>query len=335
LVIERIATGVQLEWANADNEGVGWEGGYVGTTYDTYDLLTDAIEAPLNDGDLIFDVVNALPEHTWAQRDFYRLLPHQRLQFGWEDFGRSVKHGRRYFFSDHVPDGDRDDPDYAAPGVMLTEIGAAIRDAGLMQVMPAGSSIARVRPDENGDTATAREIGTTPLDALTSSGRMAPAGIPIFYSALDEDTALAEARHASPKATAFSIGRFELRRPLLLVDLSDDPAVPSLFDERLGHLRSAFIFLRYFANAIAEPYKRDNRIHIEYVPTQVVTEWIRARFDPGRDQPVMGVLYKSARHSGGVNLALFVDNAGACDPEEVEQGSTAPLVMTDSRSTAK
>jgi hypothetical protein len=332
LVIERIATGLKHEWGNADDEEVPWEGGYAGTTYDTYDLLVEIVDGPLNHSDLITDVVNALPDHRWAQRDYFRLLPHQRLQYGWEDFGRIVKHRRRYFFSDHVPDEDEDDPDYIAPGAMLDELGAAIRAAGLLRVLPAEFSVFRVRSDRHGATfARAGEIGTAPLECLKSSGRMAPAGIPIFYSAFDADTAVVEARHADPEANAFSIGQFELREPLLVVDLSEERNVPSLFDERAGHLRSAFIFLRFFANAIAEPYVRDERIHIEYVPTQVVTEWLRTRFDAQHDQPVMGVLYKSSRLPGGVNAALFLDNAGACDPEEAAQDHDAMLVMSGSR----
>lgn len=278
LVIERIATGLTHEWGNADDEGVPWEGGYVGKTYDSYDLLTDAIDNPLNSHDLISDVANALTTPAWAQRDFFRLVPHLRLRSAWEDFGRIVKHNRRYFFSDHMPDGDLDDPDYVVPGALLDQIGAAIRDAGLFRTLEPDEAVYRVRACARGETyRTAAEIGTAPDEYLRSSGRMAPAGIPIFYSALDEDTALVEARDANPKATALSLGRFVVRRPALVVDLSGEPPVPSLFDEYLGHLRSAFIFLRYFASAIAEPYERDDRIHIEYVPTQVVTEWIRSR----------------------------------------------------------
>jgi hypothetical protein len=43
---ERIGTSLPYKWSNADDEGVPWEGGYAGTTYDTYDLLTVALEDP-------------------------------------------------------------------------------------------------------------------------------------------------------------------------------------------------------------------------------------------------------------------------------------------------
>lgn len=332
LLIERIAVGLKLEWGNADEEGVAWDGGYAGETYVTYEVLTEMDDAPLNNRALIDDVVHALPDHAWVQRDYYRLLPHLRLRLGWEQFGAIVKHSQRYFFADHVPEGDEDDPDYITPGEMLSEIGNAIRDAGLLRTLPADFPIFRVRADGHGKTfSTAGEIGTAPLEYLKSSGRMAPAGIPLFYGAFDDETALVEARSANPDGNAFSVGHFTLREPLLVVDLSQPPEVPSVFDDRLGHLRSAFIFLRFFADAISKPYVRDDRIHIEYVPTQVVTEWIRSRFDAEREGSALGVLYKSARNSGGVNAALFVDNDGACDTKDAAIHPDALLLMSDSR----
>ena len=90
VLIERIATSLPAEWGNADEEGVSWEGGYVGKTYDTYELITETGDAPLNHSELIADVVGALPQHEWAQRDFYRLRPDQRMRSGWETFRSSM-----------------------------------------------------------------------------------------------------------------------------------------------------------------------------------------------------------------------------------------------------
>src|SRR5450759_5559422 len=61
VLIERIGTSLPAEWGNADDEGVGWEGGYVGKTYDTWDLITETGDPPLNHSELIADVVRALP----------------------------------------------------------------------------------------------------------------------------------------------------------------------------------------------------------------------------------------------------------------------------------
>ena len=53
------------------------------------------------------------------------------------------------------------------------------------------------------------------------------------------------------------------------------------------------------------PIARDDRIHIDYVPTQVVTEYVRsARFPDGR---LDGIRYRSSRREGGISVVLFAD----------------------------
>jgi hypothetical protein len=52
------------------------------------------------------------------------------------------------------------------------------------------------------------------------------------------------------------------------------------------------------------------RRHIEYVPTQVITEYLRAA-KTLEDLNIDGIRYASARHEGGVSLALF------CDPHNL------------------
>jgi hypothetical protein len=324
-LIERIGTSLPAEWGNADDEGVGWEGGYVGETYDTYDLITETGNPPLNHGDLIADVVRALPQQAWAQRDFYRLRPDERMGSAWGEFAETVKHHRRYFFSDHGR--DTEDPDYMAPGVLLEAIGNALRSGGLVRQL-SDEPIYRVRPHKSHEhPQTATELGAPPAKCVDKSSRMSPAGVPLFYGALDPATAATEARDANPDAEASTMGTFGLRRSARVVDLSTPPEVPSLYDPERRHLRPGLIFMRHFVSEIAKPFVRDDRIHIEYVPTQVVTEWLRTRFDPGHGEPLAGVLYGSSRNPGGVNVSLFIDNDGACDADD--QREAALLVLTE------
>jgi hypothetical protein len=314
VLIERIGTSLPAEWGNADDEGVGWEGGYVGTTYDTYDLITETGDPPLNHSELITDVVRALPEHAWAQRDFYRLRPDERMRYGWKEFGETVKHHRRYFFSDHG--FDTEDPDYIAPGAMLVAIGDALRSGGLVRPLPEKPIYRAHTHDSREHPRTAAELGAPAAARIDRSSRMSPAGVPLFYGALDPATATAEARDANPDAEAWTMGTFRARRAARIIDLSTPPDVPSLYDPEHRHLRPGLIFLRHFVSEISKPFVRDDRIHIEYVPTQVVTEWLRTRFDPGPGEPLVGVLYGSSRSPGGVNVSLFIDNDGACDPAD-------------------
>jgi hypothetical protein len=323
VLIKRIATSLPAEWGNADEEGVGWEGGYVGKTYDTYDLITETGDPPLNHGELIADVVRALPQQAWAQRDFYRLRPDQRMGSAWEEFAETVKQHRRYFFSDHGR--DTEDPDHMAPGALLEAIGDALRAGGLVRPLP-DDPIYRVRPHASQEhSRTAAELGAPPAARIDKSSRMSPAGVPLFYGALDSATATIEAKGANPDAEACTMGTFRVRRSARVVDLSAPPEVPSLYDSERRHLRPGLSFLRHFVSEIAKPFERDDRVHIEYVPTQVITEWLRTRFDPGPGEPLVGVLYSSSRNEGGINVSLFIDNDGACDP--ANERDSALLVL--------
>lgn len=325
-IIQRIAEGLQEEWGNADDEGVAWDGGYAGATYNSWELLED--ESVLNDQVLFADVHAALPEHAWAQRDYYRLRPHLRMLLGWDDFGKIVKHRRRYFFADYAALDDEHDPDFMAPGAMLEAIGKAIHEAGLIRQIPAGTTIWRVRSHDADEKPTsAAELGAPPAHLVTSSGRMSPAGVPLFYGALDDKTAVAEAKHANPKAEAYTLAKFKLRRPAWCVGLAEPPGVPSLFDtDGQRRLRQPMMFLYKFAESISQPFEGDDRVHIEYVPTQVVTEWLRTRFDSGPGRPLDAITYGSARRPTGTNLAMFIDGSGACDRERLDDNALLELV---------
>jgi hypothetical protein len=317
LIVERIATSLPFEWAGADDEGVGWEGGYVDKTLDTWTLVTDGLDEPLNDSELIADVVFALPEIAWVQRDHYALSPSDRLLFGWDQFGRIVKHRSRYFFSDwgnesRTPFPDRD---WVSPGELLSAIGEAVVVAGLVRELNPGDALYRARTHSHDEAPEgAPQLGAPPAERVVNSSRMSPAGISMFYGALDPDTAAAEARSASPDDEALTVARFEPLRPIRVVDLSEQPDVPSLLDVERRELRHALIFLRRFVTEIAREFVRDERIHIEYVPTQIVTEWFATEFN-AFGGGIDGLLYQSSRSPGGINAALFIDDRGCRDPD--------------------
>jgi HEPN/RES N-terminal domain 1/RES domain len=307
LIVERIATSLPFEWAGADDEGVGWEGGYVDKTLDTWTLVTDGLDWPLNNSELISDVAAALPEIAWVRRDHYALSPSDRLLFGWDQFGQIVKHRSRYFFSDWGTESQTPFPDldWVSPSELLSAIGEAVVVAGLVRELHPGNALYRARTHSHNEVLQgASQLGAPPAECVVSSSRMSPAGISMFYGALDPDTAAAEARSASPDDGALTLARFEPLRPIRVVDLSEQPEVPSLFDVERRELRHALIFLRRFVTEIAREFVRDERIHIEYVPTQIVTEWFATKFN-APSGGVHGLLYQSPRSPGGVNAALF------------------------------
>ena len=53
---------------------------------------------------------------------------------------------------------------------------------------------------------------------------------------------------------------------------------------------------------ICKPVKRDDRTHVEYTPSQVISEYIRDQCED-----VFGIIYPSRHNSKGKNIAFFPD----------------------------
>jgi len=156
---------------------------------------------------------------------------------------------------------------------------------------------------------------------------MSPAGIPMFYGAFDLDTAHAEtfdpAMHAGK---ALSVGTFRSLRDLTLLDLAELPPVPSVFDLDRQPLIHSLRFLHAFAADISQPIARDGREHIEYVPTQIVTEYFRRLFRSAEGRSLDGIIYRSAKHEGANAFVLFCENEQCIDVDAPEdEGSLLRL----------
>ena len=67
--------------------------------------------------------------------------------------------------------------------------------------------------------------------------------------------------------------------------------------------------------------------HIEYVPTQILTEYFRHLYlDPARDR-VWGIIYPSAANLGHKSCVLFLENEHCCDPDKLNAGSDYRLLL--------
>jgi len=103
---------------------------------------------------------------------------------------------------------------------------------------------------------------------------MSPAGIVMMYVSEDAGTALAE---TVDQEGTYVVGEFVTERGALILDLAELPETPSIFYEVPDSMeydpRQNLIFLHHIAREISRPIARDDRVHVEYVPTQVVTEF--------------------------------------------------------------
>ncbi|MBN9181034.1 MAG: RES family NAD+ phosphorylase, partial [Microbacterium sp.] len=174
--------------------------------------------------------------------------------------------------------------------------------------MPAGTLLFRARFQPAGKVyRTAGELGPPPVDFATQTNRMSPPGIVMTYVSEDRATALAET--VNGRGT-YAIGEFLTERPALILDLSNLPPTPSIFAEIPDSYpydpRPRIGFLQSVSREISRSIARDDRVHVEYVPTQVVTEYVRAVLTiDGRN--VDGIRYRSSRNWKKTAMVLFAD----------------------------
>ena len=207
--------------------------------------------------------------------------------------------------------------------MMLSAIGDRIARMELFLTFPAHSTVYRARYCERDQfLRTPQELGPPPPERAVVANRMSPPGIVVFYAALDAETALLETATAPGR---FAVGEFRVLRALRLLDLTELPDVPGFFasipdSQPWGRLDAQFF--SELVHDLTRPIARDDRVHIEYIPTQVVTEYCRMSFHHEHNiDPFDGIFYPSARNSGRPALVLFADRTAVVGIESVRSDS--------------
>ena len=137
---------------------------------------------------------------------------------------------------------------------------------------------------------------------------MNPAGIPYLYAALDKTTARREVGILGRTSKTVFTAIFALTRPLWVIDLTALTPVPSLFDVANKDVREQALIVRAFVEAISTPMRKDGREHIDYVPSQVICEYLAQVFEPGEGKRLAGLIYPSSVQLGGTNLVVFPED---------------------------
>ncbi len=292
----------------------GREGGYQGWHPDTRELLFGEIGLDLphdGDGRLAQALLDEIGDDAWTSFEWLKLEIDESFALDWNRFCTTVKHQRRFFFLAIGP-GEPHDPDARALHEFLYDLGRLIDELGLIKTMPVGYALHRARAREPGlRFTTARELGPPPAEFATQFNRVNPPGIPMFYGAENRALACAEARQP-----LLSVGRFVADRLVRLLDLATLAPVPGFFSAASRRECQGYRFLHAFAGLIAKPVAGDDRTHIDYIPTQVLTEFLRDF--PFAGGPIDGVRYRSATTMPGTNTVLFATQAEVCDrpPDE-------------------
>ncbi|MDP9302111.1 MAG: HEPN-associated N-terminal domain-containing protein [Actinomycetota bacterium] len=308
ILLDTFVKGLRTEYEDAA-AGVFYEsreGGYQwDPKWDTWELVGLFDDVLVGDG-LLDTVSNAMHDRTWVEYNFAHPRRDQALLAGWERFCEAVKYETRYVF------WLRDDEDAeqieswgeVPASRILQQVGDLVDRMGLIQSLPKGYRLWRGRSHELGVAySQAHNLGTAPRDKATRGNRMNPAGIPMFYGAADMRTAAMESL-AHTGDPLVSLGQFETSEPGVVVDFTSLEQVPSLFDLDRSPLRRPLMFLHRFVQELSLP-AREEYEEIDYVPTQVLSEYLLRIFRPGVE--IAGLLYRSAL-SGELAAVLDVSH---------------------------
>ncbi|WP_186322099.1 RES domain-containing protein [Curtobacterium pusillum] len=294
----------------SDLEDTTWAVGYLAQ----YAFDVSHIEAI---GSLISDAIAVDEVSTYGAAISADGLSHE-----WDDFESTVKHESRFVFM------GSDGPS-ARVQDFLRKLGELASDgSGLVSHLLPEDPLYRARTVAWDWSMTAKlptsatELGPAPADRAAAN-RMSPAGIPMFYGAEDEATALNEVGAFSIAQHAV-VGAFYPTRPLRMLDLRTASIFASPFDEQHLELRILLLFLEEFQQAISRPIVPDGRQHIDYVPTQVVAEFFRRAVNP----PLDGIVFASA-HTGNSNCVIFATDQNVANNGAVEAERSVGSILPD------
>ena len=283
------------------------EGGYYGAkTWDTIDLF-ELLDINI-EGKKLFDEFFCKPkwENNWCEIDPYHIAREKELKYLWDKFCEHVKHNIRYSFfkSDHYKLSDNDTMES-----ILNTICSVVDDFKCIKIFEEGQEVFRGRQHNSSvKVKELKDISSPPVKYATSANRMSPAGISMFYGAGDEKTVESETVNSLSKDNFLTIGKLISKKKFNVIDFANLPTTPSIFDKKRRKDRYKMLFLNSFIKDLSKEIIRDEKVHIEYVPTQIITEYFRFVFPQIYKNEIKGLLYKSSKNKDGICCVLFFDN---------------------------
>lgn len=210
----------------------------------------------------------------------------KRLFYSWDEFKKITKYNFRFFDVSKCKKREE----------ILSNLSYIFKK--MKKKLPEGKILYRARIYNNSikNFRFPDDIGPAPINK-TKSNRFSPAGISYMYLSEDTETCIKEVNPQIKDNVL--VGRFKLKKEIEILDLTDDP-VKSIFSEQYDHTMRLIVrnFISKFAEEISKPMKIDDNKEIEYVPTQVLSEYIRKL-------GYKGIKYKSSMNKRSYNYVLF------------------------------
>jgi hypothetical protein len=280
LMIE-VMEAVHFLYESPENAGVQWDqeaGCWLGATVTESDqVIIDACFETFT-ADVEYDVLDILAGSItpveWTENRHASSL--DAAQWAWEQFVSDVKTESRFVFWPDSSFEGVSSPGQRSASFLWSLLPYVNNDElSLLVDIPAGTAFYRGRlfHDQFDKTVSAKKLGPAPAEKAAAN-RMSPEGVPMFYGSAAPETAIREIGAHGIGAYA-RIGAFRNQRELTLLDLTALPVIPSVFDKDERENHGVVRFFRDFAKNVTAPTRPDGRPHVDYVPTQVVTEFFR------------------------------------------------------------
>ena len=307
--------GIERYYEDAANQ-VGYDSGYLLPTQDISEILSEE-EGIFGDGiddpyPLLEDLVSS-DGTPYVRKDPYGPPSGdpEEIRY-WDNFRKTVKTKQR--FTIFLSSKDEDQYDHGQPKNFLFHLAHNFMPT-LIDVLQPGTKIYRARIN-NEDRKLLHEDLTSFPPQRSRNNRMSPAGIPFFYGGTTPEVCIHEVRPSV--AENVIVAEFEVVQRLFVLNLATVfETRKSIFDPEYSFYYEEYFkpFLEHFVGDVSKPIRKTDN-EIEYVPTQVFTEFIKAvnfkthYYMPdsnGNEDDIFidGILFKSSVMKDGINLVLF------------------------------
>lgn len=263
----------------------------------TFELMDD-LGLISDDEDLDNDIENVFTTQEWIERDILHEDYGKALLNKWKEFVHAVTFSHRFTFlatPEFLPlvkgeDGKKN-------GDILTNLRKLIIEQGLVRELPAGTNLYRARRvDDKTKTYEFNDITSSP-DTSATANRMSPVGISMFYASFCKETAAEEC--VGGKDQNLLIGEFVTKNTLKILDLTRIPG-PSFWMDNWQENQ----FLHSFNREVTKKLDKNDKNLLQYIPTQVFTEFLRYMFTDKDGRRLDGMVYGSSK-TREQNVVLF------------------------------
>jgi hypothetical protein len=167
------------------------------TSLSSTELLSE-FDDPLGEGELAETFCRAFDDD-WILVGAMFGTHEDHLRWGWEGFVETVKSSSRFVFL-HPAAGRTHEITEINTADMLDRLAQVIKNCGALILFPKGQPILRGRKHHPDAVLKSKDDLGAPPAGITPGRRMNPPGIPFFYGAHDERTALADPQAARDAA---------------------------------------------------------------------------------------------------------------------------------------